>query len=153
MKSKWLILTKVQLLGLLGFNRARHTEDPAARRKARGAAVLLAVAAAVLAFYVVMVAVLFCSQGLGRNLPALCVALVSMITLLFTLLRGSAGLFAMKDYDQVMSLPVTKRDLLLSRLLCSYLANLAFSLGVTLPCLIPVFLLFRQVHRRTTVDY
>ena len=24
---------------------------------------------------------------------------------------------------------------------------------VTLPCLIPVFLLFRQVHRRTTVDY
>ena len=141
MKSKWLILTKVQLLGLLGFNRARHTEDPAARRKARGAAVLLAVAAVVIAFYVVMVAVLFCSQGLGRNLPALCVALVSMITLLFTLLRGSAGLFAMKDYDQVMSLPVTKRDLLLSRLLCSYLANLAFSLGVTVPCLIVFFVM------------
>ena len=139
MKSKWAILTKVQLQGLLGFNKAKYSRDQKVKRKTVGIALVYAMVAVLLLFYIVMMAVMFCKQGLGGLLPATTVALVSLITFVFTLIRGCTGLFALKDYDQVMSLPVKKSDLVISRILCVYLSNLVFALGVTIPCLIVLF--------------
>ena len=55
-----------------------------------------------------MIAVGFCAQGLGKNLPALVVALSSVIIFAFTLFQGSSILFATKDHDTVMSLPIPR---------------------------------------------
>ncbi len=139
MKNKWLPMTKIQLMGLFGINKAKNSADPAIKRKTAGGLAALAIVGAVMIFYIVLIAVSFCKQGIGQHLPALTIALTSLITLLFSLLYGCSSLFAMKDYDLVMSMPVTKRDILISRLLCSYIANLAFALGVTLPCLVVLF--------------
>ena len=109
-------MTKIQLMGLFGINKAKHSSDPAAKRKAAGGLAALAIVGAVVIFYIVLIAVSFCKQGIGQHLPALTIALTSLITLLFSLLHGCSSLFAMKDYDLVMSLPVTKRDILISRL-------------------------------------
>lgn len=141
MKSKWLPMTKIQLMGLFGINKAKNSADPAVKRKAAGGLAALAIVGAVMIFYIVLIAVSFCRQGIGQHLPALTIALTSLITLLFSLLHGCSSLFAMKDYDLVMSLPVTKRDILISRLLCSYIANLAFALGVAIPCLVVLFVM------------
>lgn len=141
MKNKWLPMTKIQLMGLFGINKAKNSADPAVKRKTAGGLAALAIVGAVMIFYIVLIAVSFCKQGIGQHLPALTIALTSLITLLFSLLHGCSSLFAMKDYDLVMSMPVTKRDILISRLLCSYIANLAFALGVAIPCLIVLFVM------------
>ena len=39
MRAKWMLLAKIQLMGLLGLNRARKTDDARVRRKAVGGAV------------------------------------------------------------------------------------------------------------------
>lgn len=134
-------MTKIQLMGLFGINKAKNSADPAVKRKTAGGLAALAIVGAVMIFYIVLIAVSFCKQGIGQHLPALTIALTSLITLLFSLLHGCSSLFAMKDYDLVMSMPVTKRDILISRLLCSYIANLAFALDVAIPCLIVLFVM------------
>lgn len=141
MKNKWLLMTKIQLMGLFGINKAKNSADPTVKRKTAGGLAALVIVGAVMIFYIVLIAVSFCKQGIGRHLPALTIALTSLITLLFSLLQGCSALFAMKDYDLVMSLPVTKREILISRLLCSYIANLAFALGVAIPCLVVLFVM------------
>lgn len=141
MKNKCLLLTKIQLMSLLGFNKAKNSTDRTQKRKLAGFVALWLFLGLILLFYIVMIAGLFCSQGLGYHLPALSIALSALVTLFFSLLHGCSSLFAMKDYDLIMSLPVSKRAVLASRLLCDYLANLAFTLAITIPCIIVFFIM------------
>lgn len=73
-------------------------------------------------------------------IPALSFALASAITLIFSLIRGPHMLFAMKDYDMLMSMPVKKSDIVASRLITSYLVNLVFCAVVMIPCAIVYFI-------------
>lgn len=133
MKSKWLILTKVQLAGMFDFNRARHSNDAKVARRTAGSAVILAVIALLIGIYSVMFSIGFCSQGMGVHLPAFLIAITSVIIWVFSLLRGCSAMFAMNDYDHVMSLPVKKSDILASRFLCVYLANVALAVPFIIP--------------------
>lgn len=139
MRAKWPLLLKIQLMGLTGINKAKKSGDPRAKRKAAGGAAALAVVGALILFYVAVLAIAFCQQGIGNHLPALIVALSSVIIFAFTLFQGCSMLFATKDYDMVMSLPIPKREIILARLLCAYLVNLAFTLAVAIPATIVLF--------------
>lgn len=139
MHAKWPLLLKLQLTGLTGINRAKNSGDAKEKRKTAGAIVLLAVVGVIVLFYAAVIAISFCKQGLGKNLPALIVALASVIVFAFTLFQGSSILFATKDHDTVMSLPIPRWEVVLSRLLCSYLANLAFALAVAVPVTVVFF--------------
>ena len=141
MNSKWLLLTKIQLAGLFDFNRARHSKDAKTVRRAAGTAAILLLVGVCICAYVVFFAVEFCRQGIGVHLPALLIALSSLITLIFSLLQGCSVLFAMKDYEHVMSLPVKKSDILISRLAGIYLANLAFAVPVVIPGTVVLFVM------------
>ena len=133
MRAKWILLAKIQLMGLLGFNRARKTDDPSVRRKAIGGAVAFAIVSLIMLAYITLFAIVFCGLGLTEAVPATAIALAAVITFFFSLLQGSSMLFALKDYDAVMSLPVSRRAVIGSRLLVSYLVNLLFCLGVMIP--------------------
>ena len=139
MRAKWMLLAKIQLMGLLGLNRARNTSDARVRRRAVGGAVAFAVVSLVLIAYVTLFAVVFCGLGLTQAVPAAAIALTAVITFFFSLLQGGSILFALKDYDAVMSLPVSKRAVIGSRLLVSYLVNLLFCLGVMVPVTVVYF--------------
>lgn len=139
MRAKWPILFRVQWMGLTGLNKARRSGDAREKRRAAGGIVAVVLVGAMFVFYAAMLAVAFCRQGLGSLLPALTVALSSVIIFAFTLLRGSSMLFAVQDYDIVMSLPVSRRDIVTARLLCSYLLNLLFALVIAVPVMIVYF--------------
>lgn len=140
MRAKWMLLAKIQLMGLLGLNRARNTSDARVRRRAVGGAVAFAVVSLLLIAYVTLFAVVFCGLGLTRAVPAAAISLTAIITFFFSLLQGGSILFALKDYDAVMSLPVSKRAVIGSRLLVSYLVNLLFCLGVMAPVTVVYFI-------------
>ena len=140
MHAKWPLLLKIQLMGLTGINRAKNSGDAKEKRKTAGGIVALAVVGAGILFYAAMIAVGFCAQGLGKNLPALVVALASVIIFAFTLFQGSSILFATKDHDTVMSLPIPRWQVVLARMLCSYVVNLAFALAVAVPVTVVYFI-------------
>ena len=45
--------------------------------------------------------------GLGQAVPGYALAGASIMTLIFTILKSNGFLFAFRDYDLVMSLPVS----------------------------------------------
>ncbi len=139
MRAKWLLLAKVQLLGMTGLNNARKSNDTRTKRRTAGGLVMVLVIALICIVYSVLFAVLLGFSGMARQLPSFAIALSSLIMFLFSLVQGCSMLFALKDYDMVLSLPVSKRAVICSRLFCTYLANLLFCAAITLPILIVTF--------------
>lgn len=131
MKAKWAILTKIQLTGFFGINKLRHTDDDKAKKRAAGA--VIALCAVGVLFYIVAISVAFVRQGVTDSLPPFMTAVASVLIFAFSLVRGCSLLFAAKDYDAVMCLPVSKRAVIVSRLIGSYLVNLIFAVAVMLP--------------------
>ena len=129
MKSKWLLLTKIQLMGMLDFNKSRYAKDAKLTRRTAGSFAIIAIIALVICVYSVIISIGFCEQGIGAHLPAFLIAVTSLVTLMFSLMQGCSPLFAMKDYDHVMTLPVKKSEILASRLVCIYLSNLCIACG------------------------
>ena len=140
MRAKWMLLTKLQLTGLLGINRARHSTDPRTRRKAAGGIAAFVIVGALLLLYIAVFALGLCSMGLTKQAPGTAIALASVITFFFSLLQGHSVLFAVKDYDMLLSLPVSKASVVGSRMLCAYLVNLLFCVGVMLPVSVIFFI-------------
>lgn len=66
-------------------------------------------------------------------LPALMMAVTSMIVLITTVLKVKGTIFGFKDYDLVMSLPVSTAGIVASRLILLYAINLVFVIIFMLP--------------------
>ena len=45
MKSKWLLLTKIQLMGMLDFNKSRYAKDAKLTRRTAGSFAIIAIIA------------------------------------------------------------------------------------------------------------
>jgi len=125
MKSKWLLLMKVQLLGQFK-----------GREKNRGTLMLLAAwlfVGIVAAAYSFLLAFGLGAMGLADMIPGYALMLTSLITLFFTTLKANGVLFAYRDYDLLMALPVRTETVIASRFLTMYVMNLLFMMVVMLP--------------------
>lgn len=130
-------LTRIQLLGVFGLNRALHAKEGKERRRALLAglgfiAVTLMVAAMSFS-YSYGLALAF--DGLGRLelLLAVMMAAASLVTFFTTVYKAGDVLFRFKDYELIMSLPVKTGEVVASRVLFLYMLNVVFSLLVMLP--------------------
>ena len=139
MTANWLILTKVHMAGVTGINRLRYSQNKNEKRKSGLVIGVCALCALVLLAFVCVYAVAFAEMGLGGYLISLSFALAALITLTFSLMRGAHILFAIKDFDSLASLPLKKSDILISRLIVSYLVNMAFCAVVIIPCAVVAF--------------
>lgn len=130
-------LTRVQLLGAYGINKARYSGDPKEKKKLIRTALLMAFVGVSLlwsvGFYAYMYMQAFSSIGLPQLMPALMMALASVIVLFTTVFKTNGAVFGFKDYDMTMSLPVKTSAVVASRLVQLYLMGLGFSAMVTLP--------------------
>lgn len=131
------LLLKNQLLALFGFNKIRHTGDPGEKRKLTGFLVMMGTVALLLVgmmtLYSVGMAFVLEPAGLLDLVPGLMMAVASVLSLVTTVYKAPGLLFAFKDYDLLMSLPVRTGSLVASRLLMLYGVNLAFTLLTMVP--------------------
>ena len=133
------LLLKNQLLALFGFNKIRHTGDPGEKHKLTGFLVMMGAVALLLVgmmtLYSVGMAFVLEPAGLLDLVPGLMMAVASVLSLVTTVYKAPGLLFAFKDYDLLMSLPVRTGSLVASRLLMLYGVNLAFTLLTMVPAL------------------
>lgn len=133
MTSKVWLLLKVQLLGLFGFNRLRHTSDSKERSRRVWFLVGMAFVVLLMLFYSFMVSFGLGIMGFADALPPLFLAICAVITLVTTVLKTGGVLFGFADYDMVMSLPVTPGQVIVSRLVAVYFMDFLFSAIALVP--------------------
>ncbi|MEH6941976.1 hypothetical protein [Bacillus sp. JJ722] len=136
MNKVWYLL-KVQLLQLFGLNKALHAKGRKEKRKWMaifiGVILLIGYAFVVSFFYSSSVASMLEAVGELELLLAIMMASASLITFMVSIYKVNGILFAFKDYDMVMSLPVKTSMVVASRVLMLYVMNVAFSLLIMLP--------------------
>ena len=136
MIHKWLLLVRLQLLGFFGINRLRYGGSRQEKRKMGFLAVGVVFVILVMISYSCMIAAGCAMIGMASVLPALMLAVSSVVTFIFTFMKCNGVLFGMKDYDMVMSLPVSSTAVIVSRLLSMYVMNFLFGCLVLVPSMV-----------------
>jgi len=134
MNKCWLLL-KIQLLGILGINAIRHGGKKEKQRVlAIGFSVLILVIFGVVLSTALSIGL--AALGMADIVPSLMLMVCTIVTLLLTFLISNNVLFAFRDYDMVMSLPVNNSTVIISRLLTVYITNFLFGLVFIAPSMI-----------------
>lgn len=132
MKNNILLLCKVQFFEQFKLNEFRSRNS-----KYRNRFLLMLVTTIVLSVtlmtYSYMIGVSFSQMGLSNILPVYGLVISSLLTLFFTILKTNGTLFAFKDYEMVMSLPIKTSAVISSRFLMMYCINLVMVLLVMFP--------------------
>jgi len=132
---KFLLLFKVQLFGLFGINKMLHakTKD----EKSRAAVVFASWACGFIALfmYSAFISIGSATIGAAYTLPVSMLTLSSVLTLFLTFFEINGLLFSLKDYDLVMSLPVSPRAVILSRVAVIYVMDFLFSFIAIVPAI------------------
>ncbi len=130
-------LLKIQLLSLFGLNKALHTKDPKAKRKLMGMSVLF-----IFAFIYMFIMSYLYSYGMSITLApmglvhlqlGMMMALSSFITFIFTVYKTEGVLYGFKDFDLIMSLPVSTTTVVSSRIAMLYLSNVFLIFLIMIP--------------------
>ncbi len=136
MLKQILILSGVQLKNLFSINEIRYTKD----RKKKQNFILLSIAYA----SVILMAVGYVGSlayglhflSMGDIVPMYLYTILSLLMLVLSFFKAGSVLFSMKSYNIMVSLPVTRSAVLVSRFVTMYVTNLLFSLIVMLPGLV-----------------
>lgn len=128
-------LVNIQLLGMLGSMLAIG-----ARRSRKNARVLYAgivlftvLMGGIAFFYLYGMGSILKSYGKLDALPQIAMALASMAVIISTAFKVKGTIFGFKDYDLVMSLPVSTGSVVASRIILLYCINLYFVLLLMVP--------------------
>jgi len=133
MKNNTWILLKAQFLNQSGVNTFRYEKDKKKKNNIVIFVTAMTITMLMMAVYCFMMAYGLGRIGLTAIIPGYAFTITSLIVMLFTLFKASGTLFAFKDYDMLMALPVQTTTIITSRFLLMYGANVIFSILVMLP--------------------
>jgi ABC-2 type transport system permease protein len=133
MRNKIRLLVELQTSNLFGFNEFRHTKDKKIKRRWIGMAAIWAMLTGFLVAYVALFSYGMISIGLGHIVPEYLFMITSLVILFFSMFKAGSVLFQMNTYEALISLPVSKAAIVVSRFLSMYISNLLLSLFVMLP--------------------
>lgn len=136
------LLTRVQVLSLVNSlapvrSGLSHNQRTLRILLAVGGFALLGL---IMMGYMGIMAAGLAAVGLARTLPLLAVAMGSLAGIVFTFIKANGVLFGFKDYDLVMSLPVSRRVVVASRMTTLLGAAAALGACLMLPFYVVYFL-------------
>jgi ABC-2 type transport system permease protein len=133
MKNSLWVLVKAHFLNSSGINQLRYEKDQKKRARATLFLIGMLIVAGMLISYVFAMGYGMGAMGLGEIIPLYALTFASTLIFVFTFLKAGGVLFAFKEYDRLMSLPVLTTTLITSRFLVMYGINLFWSLFMMLP--------------------
>ena len=131
-----LLRFKIEFVLSGGINRIRYTKDSREKRRLILMGCLYVFLGMAMFFYSSLLAVGYAYLGMTDSLPALMTAAVFVLSLILSYLKAGGILFAPKDYDQLLSLPLTTGAIIFGKLLGVYLFNFLAGCVLMLPSLI-----------------
>lgn len=129
-------LSSLQLRNLFGINELIHTKDKGKRARFIGVAVAWVILILMMVCYVGAFSFGLIFLGMAEIVPMYLYAIASLIILIFSFFKAGSVLFSMKGYEVLVSLPVSKAAIVVSRFCCMYVTNLLLSLLIMLPGLL-----------------
>lgn len=131
--TRFKALLKVQILGMFGLNKILHSKDKKEHSRAAVMGLLAILLVLLMLGYSTGLGIGLTMLGLAEMLPAFMVMAGALLTVALTFMKSTGCLFGMKDMDMVMSLPVSSRSIIMSRLLNIYLMNFFISFIAFVP--------------------
>lgn len=132
MTKTWTLL-KVQLFNLLNFNKRLHSADNQLLNSGLLVGFCSVLFAGISFLYSFLIAEALGQMDAMALLPTMMMIATSLITLITTIYKVNGTLFAFRDFDMVMSLPVKTSQVVASRIGLIYSMNLLFSFIIMIP--------------------
>lgn len=126
-------LSGLQLCNLFGWNEFRYTKDRKKKWMYVAMAALWIILVSVLAVFIGKLSALLIRYGLERVVPVYFYTIVSLVILFFTFLKAGSVLFSMNSFEILISLPLSKAAIVISRFLTMYVTGLLMGMAVLLP--------------------
>ena len=133
-------LVKINILSFMPLRQIKNYKDYRAMIKPLVMSVLMILAYLYLVFYIFLIGDFLMSGFQSLNaaylLPTQFMIVASSFILFSTIYKVKSILFETKDYDFLMSLPINKNTIIISKLIILYIYNLVFSLLIMIPAFI-----------------
>ena len=126
-------LTGIQLCNLFGLNELRYTKDRQKKLRWYGMTAAWGLLIVMLIFYIALLSDSLIKIGLGDIVPVYLFTSTSLIILFFSFFKAGSVIFQMRTFETLISLPVSKAAIVVSRFLSMYVTNLLMSFLVMLP--------------------
>src|SRR5574344_836656 len=130
-------LVKINLLTFFNFDKIIESKDKNEMRKAAFKSLAIIVLLGYFSFYIYDFSKSFMDGYLALNIPYILLvqfmALVSSFIIFTNLYKVGNVLFNFKEYDLLMSLPIKKSTIILSKLMTLYFSNLIYVLLFMIP--------------------
>lgn len=136
MKNKRLLLLRNLLKSTSEINIYKHTTDKKKRTNIIGNMVGYGVVFVMIVLYCGIMAIGLGYSDRGYAIPELAASLMLAMPFLFTLLKTNGYLFAFKEYDMLMAMPFSVKNIVACKFLYMYVQNLKWILGISLSMLI-----------------
>ena len=133
MKSNLATLMKLEMTKRFGFNTVSHEKDSKKKYRAIAMIFVMAFVVIVMGGYCFGISYGFGYMGISYVVPGYALTISSLVVLMFTFLKTNGVLFASKDYDMLMALPMKTETVITAKFLSMYLNNLAFTAVVMIP--------------------
>lgn len=136
MMRKYSLLLKMQLYNFFGINRMLHSHDTKEKKQFFIVGIAGISVIGIFMYLSGYISFSLAEIGLIKVLPTLMLISYSLFILFLTFLKGGSCLIGLKDYDMVVSLPVSNTVVILSRLTSLYAVNLIIGIVAIAPMMI-----------------
>ncbi len=131
-KALW-TLVKAQLLTSFGINALFHEKDKKKHGRYVSRFIALIFLFLMLIGYSYAIGFGISFLGMAETVPVMAFAICGLLSLFFTMLKSVAVLFGFKDYDMLMSLPISNKVVITSKFVSMYVTNELLTIAVMLP--------------------
>jgi ABC-2 type transport system permease protein len=128
----WL-LVKNRLMAQLGINVFRFEKDRHKRRMKIAITLIIGICLLFFELYCGAAAYGYAYLGMTELIPGIAMVFSSLITMFFTIFKANGDLFAFRDYEKLLSLPIPVRTVIYSRLMNMYFWNTLITILVMTP--------------------
>lgn len=132
MTRKNLSLLKTMLASKSCINVLRHSKDKKKRNRAALDLFSIVLFMVILGSYTYVISYSFYQMGYGNMIPNLSAVSVSSLSLILTYTKSNGYLYAFKEYDTLISMPFSIRQIVSSRFLLMYLKDLPLHISISL---------------------
>lgn len=119
-----------------GINILKYDTNTSRRRRALANYIGFSVLYIILFVYCIIISLGYGVIGMGRSIPVLCSTVIIILSFMLTLIKTNGYMFGYKEYDILMSFPVSVRTIICTKFFYMYIKNLFWVLGISVAMLI-----------------